>query len=83
MALTYDSITGLVEKFFVPKLQDNVYQGNAFTARLSRPDKILKVSGGERIMVPVAKSKPGTSGRYFSDFAVNINSPVGEESLAA
>lgn len=82
MALTYDSITALVEKFFIPKLQDNVYIGNALTARLTRPDKIMMIDGGERIIAPIVKSKTGTSGRYFSEFDALDTSPTDDFTAA-
>ena len=68
MALTYTQITAITEKKFIPKLVDNVYKSNPIFARFTRPDKLLKVNGGERIVQPIISSKPSTSNKgYFSD----------------
>lgn len=75
MALTYDQITAITEKYFVPKFVDNVYGSNALLARLARPDQKEHFDGGEKILAPVISSKPG-SGAYFSDFDPLNTSPT-------
>lgn len=69
MALNYGQITAITEKYFIPKLQDGVYKSAAFIARLSRPEKLLKIDGGTKIIAPIINSKPG-SNRYFDDLDV-------------
>lgn len=81
MALTYDQITAITEKYFVPKFVDNVYGSNALLARLSRPDQLETFDGGERILAPVVSSKPGAGG-YFTDFAALNTSPSSDLSAA-
>lgn len=68
MALTYDQITSITEKNYIPKLQDNVYKSNAVLARLSQPGKLQKLNGGVSILQPIISSKPSTPNKgYFSD----------------
>lgn len=68
MALTYGQITAITEKKFIPKLIDNVYKSNPILARLTRPDKILLLDGGEKIIQPIISSKPNTENKgYFND----------------
>lgn len=81
MALSYDQITAITEKYFVPKFVDNVYGSNALLARLSRPDQMEMFDGGERIVAPVVSSKPG-SGGYFTDFDALNTSPTNDLSAA-
>lgn len=75
MALTYDQITAITEKYFVPKFIDNVYGSNALLARLARPEQKETFDGGEKILAPVVSSKPN-SGAYFSDFDALNTSPT-------
>jgi len=81
MSLTYDQITAITEKFFVPKFVDNVYGSNALLARLSRPEQMETFDGGERILAPVVSSKPG-SGGYFTDFEGLNTSPTSDLTAA-
>lgn len=75
MIFTYDQITAITEKYFVPKFVDNVYGSNALLARMARPEYKEYFDGGERILAPVVSSAPG-SGGYFSDFEVLDTSPT-------
>jgi peroxiredoxin family protein len=75
MALPYDQITAITEKFFVPKFIDGVYGSNPFIARLSRPEQKEMFDGGERILAPVVSSKP-TSGGYFTGYQELDTSPT-------
>lgn len=77
MALTYDQISAITEKFFLPKFVDNVYGSNALLARLSRPGQKETFDGGEKILAPVISSAPG-SGGFFSDFDSLNTSPTDE-----
>lgn len=69
MALSYQQITAITEKYFIPKLTDGVYKSNAALARFTRPEKLLKIDGGIKIIQPVINSKPGPN-RYFDDLDV-------------
>jgi hypothetical protein len=63
MALTYDQISAITEKYFLPKLVDNVFRSNALTERLLRKGK-MEVTGGERILQPVLYAQSNT--QWFS-----------------
>ena len=51
MALTYDQITAITKKKFIPKMVDNIFDSNPFLRRLRA--KSPMIDGGERIMVPL------------------------------
>jgi hypothetical protein len=68
MALSYDQISALTERYFYPKFVEGVYGSNALIARLSRPGKKLMIPGGEKITMAIAASKP-VSGGWFQDFS--------------
>lgn len=63
MALTYDQISAITEKYFMPKLADNIFRSNALTERMVKQNK-LEVSGGERILAPALYAQSAT--QWFS-----------------
>jgi len=82
MALGYDQITAITERFFVPKLVDNVYGSNALLARMNRPEYKEMFDGGHQILAPVVSSKPGAGG-YFSNYDTLDTSPSSDMTAAA
>lgn len=80
MALTYDQITAITEKYFVPKLANNVYDSNALLKKMRGEMELI--DGGEKILAPIIKSKPG-SGGYFSDFDVLDTTPTDDITSAS
>ena len=63
MALTYDQISSITEKKFIPKLYDNVYDSNPLLQR-SKDKFKEKIDGGERIVVPLLYAQTTASGTY-------------------
>lgn len=82
MALSTNQITAITERFFVPKLVDNVYGSNAWLARLRRDGYAETFDGGHQIYAPVVSSKP-SSGGYFSDYEAISTSPTDNITSAA
>ena len=62
MALTYDQITAITEKKFIPKLVDNIFNSNALLKRLKAKEKLQ--SGGDKVLVPLAYAETSASGWY-------------------
>jgi hypothetical protein len=62
MALTYNEISAITEKYFRPKLVDNIFKSNVLFARMR--DKQEKLDGGERLMLPVAYATTTAAGAY-------------------
>lgn len=63
MALTYDQISSITEKYFVKKLQDNIFDMNPLYNHLKKKS-LEKLDGGERIMVPLQYAKLTATGFY-------------------
>lgn len=63
MALSYSEISAITEKYFVPKLIDNIFTSNILLQR-ARKKWMKKEDGGERIMVPVMYATTSASGWY-------------------
>ena len=63
MALTYNQLTGITRKKFIPKLVDNIFDSNALLQR-AKKKWYEKLDGGERIMVPLEYAKLTASGWY-------------------
>lgn len=62
MALTYGEISSITEKYFIPKLVDNIF---ASAAGLSRAKKKWYEKGsGERLMQPLAYATTTAAGRF-------------------
>lgn len=64
MALTYDQISGITQKKFIPKLYDNIFNSNPLLQR-HRKRSYEKVDGGTSILVPLNYALPTASSWYF------------------
>lgn len=62
MALTYDQISAITEKKFIPKLEDNIFDSNPMLQRLRKKQKML--SGGTKVIVPLNYATTTSSGWY-------------------
>jgi hypothetical protein len=69
MALTYNEISAITEKYFKPKLIDNIFKSNVLLARLR--DKQEKLDGGERVLLPVAYATTTAAGSYYGADTLN------------
>lgn len=63
MALTWDQVSGITEKTFVKKLNDNIFDSNPLLKRL-KEKSYKKLSGGTSIMVPLNYATTSSSGWY-------------------
>lgn len=72
MALTYDQISAITQKKFIPKLYDNVFNSNPLLQRHRKRSYEL-VDGGTSIMVPINYAVPSASGTYFGADTLNVN----------
>jgi hypothetical protein len=63
MALTYDQISAITQKKFIPKLYDNIFNSNPLVQRLKKKS-YEKVDGGTSIMVPLNYAQPTAGGWY-------------------
>lgn len=63
MALTWDQVSGITEKKFLPKLYDNVFDSNPLVKRL-KEKAYQKLPGGTSIMVPLNYAQTTASGWY-------------------
>jgi hypothetical protein len=63
MALTYDQISGITQKKFIPKLYDNIFDSNPLLQR-AKKKFYEKIDGGERIVVPLNYAQVTSSGWY-------------------
>lgn len=63
MPLSYDQISAITQKKFVPKLYDNIFNSNPLLQR-HRKKSYEKIDGGTSIMVPVNYAVPSAAGWY-------------------
>lgn len=63
MALTWDQISGITEKKFLPKLYDNVFIASPLLKRM-KEKSYKKLDGGTSIMVPLEYNTISSSGWY-------------------
>jgi hypothetical protein len=63
MPLTYNEISAITEKFFVPKLVDNIFDSNALLARARK--KWYEKASGERCVQPLAYATTTAAGRFY------------------
>ena len=63
MALTYDQISAITLKYYVPKMYDNVFNSNPLLQR-HKKKSYEKVDGGVSVVVPLNYAVPTASGWY-------------------
>ena len=63
MALTYDQVSAITEKKFIPKLRDNIFDSNPLLQR-GKKKFLEKLDGGTSIMVPLNYAKISSAGWY-------------------
>lgn len=63
MALTYDQLSAITEKKFIPKMYDNIFDSNPTLSRM-KDKSYEKIDGGERIVVPLNYAQTSASGWY-------------------
>lgn len=63
MALTYDQISAITTKKYMPKLVDNIFNSNGTLQRL-RKKSYEKIDGGTSIMQPLNYAAPTAQGWY-------------------
>lgn len=64
MALTYDQVTAITQKKFIPKMYDNIFDSNPLLQRAKKKGWYEKLDGGERIVVPLIYATTSASGWY-------------------
>jgi hypothetical protein len=64
MALTYDQVTAITQKKFIPKMYDNIFDSNPLLQRARSKGWYEKLDGGERIVVPLIYATTSASGWY-------------------
>jgi hypothetical protein len=69
MALTYNEISAITEKHYLPIMVDNIFKSNVLFARLK--EKQTKLPGGERILLPVAYATTTAAGSYYGADTLN------------
>lgn len=72
MALTYDQVTGITKRYFVPKLYDNIFDSNPLLMR-AKKNFYEKLDGGERILVPLNYATTTSSGWYTGTETLNTS----------
>lgn len=72
MGLTYDQISGITQRKFIPKLYDNIFNSNPLLQRHRKRSYEL-VDGGISIMVPLNYATPTATGWYFGADTLNVN----------
>lgn len=72
MGLTWNQVSAVTSKKFVPKLTDNIFDSNPALERFRRKG-LMKLDGGTSIMVPLGYATPAASGWYSGNQALNVN----------
>lgn len=70
MPLTYDQLSGITLRKFIPKLYDNVFNSNPLLQRLRKKSYEL-VDGGLSIVVPLNYAAPTAAGWYAGADTLN------------
>lgn len=63
MPLTYDQLSGITQRKFIPKLYDNIFNSNPILQRLRKKSYEL-LDGGLSIVVPLNYAAPTATGWY-------------------
>lgn len=63
MPLSYDQISAITKKKYIPKLYDSIFDSNPITMRLKKKS-YEKLDGGEKVVVPLNYAMVTSSGWY-------------------
>lgn len=74
MALTYNEINAITEKYFHPKLVDNIFTSNTLLARAKSKGWLQTIDGGEKILIPLAYATTTAGGAYSGSESLNTSS---------
>lgn len=80
MALTWDQVSGITSKKFIPKLVDNIFDSNPFYQRM-KSKNMMKLDGGTKILQPLEYAVNSSGGWY--DGADTLNTAENEVVTAA
>lgn len=72
MALTYDQISAITQKKYIPKLYDNIFNSNPLLQRHRKKSYEL-IDGGTTILVPLNYAAPTAAGWYSGADTLNVN----------
>lgn len=64
MTLTYDQLSSITEKKFMPKAVDNIFDSNPLLQRMKESGNYKKVDGGTSIIQPLEYAQNGSGGWY-------------------
>jgi hypothetical protein len=64
MALTFDQLSGITERKFIPKLVDNIFDSDVLLQRAKKKGYYEKIDGGLSIMQPLGYAQLSSSGWY-------------------
>lgn len=73
MALTYDQVTAITQKKFIPKMYDNIFDSNPLLQRAKKKGWYDKLDGGERIVVPLIYATTSASGWYSGAQTLDVS----------
>lgn len=73
MALTYNEISAITEKYFHPKLVDNIFTSNTLLSRAKSKGWLQTIDGGEKIIIPVAYATTTAGGPYSGSESLNTS----------
>lgn len=72
---SYDQISAITEKYFVPKLTDNIFKSIPLFSRLQK--KVQKIGGGTKVLIPLNYAQATAVGWYSgSDTLDNTDNDV-------
>ena len=64
MPLTYDQLSAITKKHYVPKLIDNIFDSDPLLQRLKKKDRYQRISGGTSVMFPLSYALTTSAGWY-------------------
>ena len=73
MALSYDQVTAITQKKFIPKMYDNIFDSNPLLQRARAKGWYEKIDGGERIVVPLMYASTTASGWYSGSQTLDVS----------
>lgn len=73
MALTYDQVTAITQKKFIPKMVDNIFDSNPLLQRAREKGWYDKIDGGERIVCPLMYAQTTASGWYAGAQTLDVS----------
>lgn len=73
MALSYDQLSAISRKKYVPKMIDNIFDSDPLLQRLKKKGRYKRIDGGTSVMMPLLYAQTASAGWYDGSESLSVS----------